>query len=820
MALTTGTRIGPYEIVALLGAGGMGEVYRARDDRLSRDVAVKVLPGSFATDPDRMRRFEQEARAAGQINHPNIMAVYDVGTFEGTPYIVSEYIEGETLREALDKGPIAAEHALQLTIEIASGLSAAHAKGIVHRDLKPENLILIRDGRVKILDFGIAKLTRDGLGKVSDTGPTLANLTVTGQLLGTASYMAPEQIRDLGVDHRTDLFTLGAILHEMLVGIPAFPGETIADRMSAILRVDPPSLPPALESSHPGLGKVLRRCLEKQADNRIDSARDLALALELVRERGGRGAASAAPSGVGTEVAYQRLTFREGEITAARFAPDGQTVVYSAAWDGQPVEVYVARVEMPESRAVGIRSDLLSVACTSELAVRLDTTDAGGFIQFGTLGRVSMLGGVPRHVMDKVTFADWSPDGKSLAVIRDQKGSCELEYPIGRTIHRSFGWMSHLRVSRDGRRIAVLHHPRLGSNEGDVLEIDLEGRTRTVSTSWATAWGLAWSPEGTIWVSGQQLGSSPGIYEVTRDGILSIRLRLTGGPYLQDISSSGDLLFVQQTPQMKMEWHEPGEDPRDLSCLDWTLCRDISPDGKWILFDETGLANGGRASVYMRATDGSPAVRLGDGLAILFSPDGRWVLANNGGNLMLLPIGAGREQSLPTSGLSVHDARWLPDGTALCLAAAEPGRGLRLYIYDLASKGARPISEEGVGVHLGRVSPDGKYVIARNPSTSYSLYSLEGGPSRPLEGLEPGERPHDWSPEGDAVFAFERGKIPSRVFRIDIATGAREFWHAIGPRNPSGVSSINSLLISPSGRSFAASYMREISELYIARGVR
>jgi Tol biopolymer transport system component len=798
----------------------MGEVYRARDDRLSRDVAVKVLPASVIADPDRLRRFEQEARAAGQINHPSIMAIYDVGTFEGTPYIVSEYIEGETLREVLDSGPLPAPRAIQLAIEIASGLSAAHAKGIVHRDLKPENLILLKDGRIKILDFGIAKLTRDGRGKVSDTGPTLANLTVTGQLLGTASYMAPEQIRDHGVDHRADLFTLGVILYEMVTGAQAFPGETIADRMSAILRADPPALPQELHAAYPGLWKVLRRCLEKQPDARIDSARDLALALDVVRESGGRGEhASAAPSSAGTEVAYQRLTFREGEITAARFAPDGQTVIYSAAWDGGRVEVYVARVEMPESRAVGIQSDLLSVASTSELAVRLDTMDAGGFIRFGTLGRVSMLGGVPRHVMDKVTFADWGPDGKSLAVIQDQKGSCQVEYPIGRTIHRSFGWMSHLRVSRDGRRIAVLHHPMLGSNEGDVLEIDLEGRARTVSTPWATAWGLAWSPGGTIWVSGQQLGSSPGIYEVTRDGTLRLRLRLTGGPYLQDISSSGDLLFIQQTPQMKMEWHEPGADPRDLSCLDWTLCRDISPDGKWILFDETGLVNGGQASAYMRATDGSPAVRLADGLAIEFSPDGQWVLANNGGDMVLLPIGAGREQPLPTSGLSVHDATWLPDGRALCLAAAESGRGLRLYVYDLASKSMRPISEEGVGVHLGRVSPDGKYVIARNPSTSYTLYSLEGEPHRPLEGVQPGERPHNWSAEGDAVFAFERGKIPSSIFRIEIATGKRELWHAIGPRNPSGVSGINSMLISRDGRSFAASYMREISELYIARGV-
>ena len=823
MAIATGTRIGPYEIVALLGAGGMGEVYRARDDRLSRDVAVKVLPQSFASDPDRLKRFEQEARAAGQINHPSIMAVYDVGTFDGTPYIVSEYIEGETLRQALDEGPMAAARSLELGIEIASGLSAAHAKGIVHRDLKPENLILLRDGRVKILDFGIAKLTRDGRGKVSDTGPTLQNLTVTGQLLGTASYMAPEQIRDLGVDHRTDLFALGAILYEMLTGAPAFPGDTVADRMSAILRTDPPPLPRDMEAAHPGLGKVLRRCLEKQTDARIDSARDLALALDLVRERGGRGeAGSTTPSVSGAGVTYQRLTFREGDVVGARFTPDGQTVVYSATWDGAPSEIFVARVEMPESRSIGLKAELLSVASNTELAVLMDTEDVGGFIVLGTLGRVSMLGGVPRRVIDGVSYADWSPDAKSMAVIRGQKGSLHLEYPIGHTVYQPKGWVSHVRVSRDGRKMALLDHGALGDNGGSVLEIDSDGKVRTASSSWFTVWGVAWSPRGTICVSGQQIGSSPALYEITQNGTLRVLQRLTGFPVLQDISISGELLFFQSTPEMKMEWHEPGEDPRDLSCLDWSVCRDISRDRKWILFDETGPAIDGVATVYMRATDGSPAVRLGDGIAMEFSPDGQWVLVDVRGEydqLMLLPTGAGRERALPLPPLALHQATWMPDGRALVLAGYEPGHGMRLYLYDLASERLRPVSEEGIGANLGKVSPDGRFAIARTVTGSYVLCPTDGGPPRPLEGIHPGERPHNWAADGTAVFAFERGKIPARIFRVDIATGERELWHAVTPRNSSGVSGINSLLLTEDGRSLVVSYTRTSGELYIARGI-
>jgi Tol biopolymer transport system component/predicted Ser/Thr protein kinase len=822
MAITTGTRIGPYEIVALLGAGGMGEVYRARDERLSRDVAIKVLPPSFISDPDRMRRFEQEARAAGQINHPGIMAVYDVGTFEGTPYIVSEYIEGETLRQALDAAPIPAGRALELTTEIALALAAAHAKGIVHRDLKPENLILLRDGRVKILDFGIAKITKDGLGKVSDTGPTLQNLTVTGQLLGTASYMAPEQIRDLGVDHRTDLFTLGAILYEMLAGAPAFPGETIADRMSAILRGEPTPLPREVEAAYPGLGKVLRRCLEKHSDARIDSARDFALALDLVRERSAAGSESATGTATGKDIEYQKLTFRDGDITGARFTPDGQTVIYSAAWDGGKVEIFVARVEMPESRPIGLRADILSVASTSELAVLIDGMDTGGFVTLGTLARVSMLGGVPRRVIDRVTFADWSPDGKSMAVIRNQEGVFHLEFPIGRTLYRSHSWISHVRVSRDGTRVGFMDHPALGDNSGSVVEIGPDMKPRALSTGWSTVWGISWSHRDTICFSGQRLGSSPGIFEITRDGNLRTLQRTAGHVFLADISPSGDVLFLQGTIQMKMEWHEAGEEIRDLSCLDWTLCRDVSRDGKWVLFDETGAASGGRSSTYMRATDGSPAVRLGDGVAFAISPDGQWALVDpreGRSVLMLLPIGAGRERTLRTPPLAVHNGAWTPDGLGLVLSGVETGKGIRLYHYDLASESLRPISEEGVGVRLGRVSPDGKRVMALTAAGTYALYPIDGGPPQALDGIEPGERPHDWSADGTAIFAFERGRIPARIFRVEIATGKRELWHAVTPRSSSGVTGLNSLLLTHDGHAHVASYQRINAELCIARGI-
>jgi eukaryotic-like serine/threonine-protein kinase len=276
MSLPPGARLGPYEIVALLGAGGMGQVYRAVDPRLGRAVAIKTLTASFAADPERVRRFEIEARAVGALNHPNVLAVHDVGTHEGAPYLVCELVEGTSLRERLSTGPLSRRKAVQIAIDIASGLAAAHAKGIIHRDLKPENVFVTRDGRVKILDFGLAK-SPVGLAGVPGAMSELDTPTSPGTVLGTLGYAAPEQLRGLAADHRSDLFALGAVLYEMVSGRRAFHGATPADTLAAVLRQEPPPLPRGLP---PALEHILARCLEKQPEERFHSAHDLGLALE------------------------------------------------------------------------------------------------------------------------------------------------------------------------------------------------------------------------------------------------------------------------------------------------------------------------------------------------------------------------------------------------------------------------------------------------------------------------------------------------------------------------------------------------------------
>jgi hypothetical protein len=382
MNLASGTKLGPYEIVSLLGAGGMGEVYRARDSRLKREVAIKVLPQALSLDADRLRRFEQEALATAALNHPNILAVFDIGTGEGSPYVVSELLEGETLRERLRSGSIAQRKALDYALQIAHDLAAAHEKGIIHRDLKPENLFITKDGRVKILDFGLTKLTQVDASHTSMATVTHGG-TEAGLVMGTAGYMSPEQVRGMTLDPRSDIFSFGAILYEMLSGKRAFHGSTPADTMSSILKEDPPDLSETNRSVSPALERIVQHCLEKNPESRFHSASDIAFDLEHLSGLSGSTArVSAAEAAVqprrtifaaiaaGLVIAgaiyalgwwigkgaghtpqaeYQQITFRTGSIGNARFTPDG-SMIYSASWDGGENQLYMSRADDPGSR--------------------------------------------------------------------------------------------------------------------------------------------------------------------------------------------------------------------------------------------------------------------------------------------------------------------------------------------------------------------------------------------------------------------------------------------------------------------------------------
>src|SRR5438094_3323902 len=529
MSPATGTKLGPYEIVAPLGAGGMGEVYRARDTRLGREVAIKVLPESFSKDPDRLRRFEQEARAASQLNHPNIVTVHDFGTHGGAPYVVQELLEGETLRERLGTGALPARKAVEYGTQVARGLAAAHERGIVHRDLKPENLFLTSDDRLKILDFGLAKLAvAEGPAAEQNGLPTATQATAAGIVMGTLGYMAPEQARGQIVDQRADIFALGAILYEMLSGASAFKRGSSADTMSAILKEDPPELP-SDSRVPPALERIVRRCLEKQPKQRFQDASDVAFALEAVSGTATHlvdGAVQTRPSSrwaqrlvpalalvaaiaIGAlagrrlfrseapQPKFTAVTFRRGAVFNARFSPDGNSVYYAAAWDGNPVDVYVASRDDPGARSLGVSGDpLLGVSRTGDLAILTHAQFRYHTSYVGTLALLPPSGGSPRELLENVREADFAPDGETLAVVRAERGKNVLEYPAGHVLYETPGWISYMRISPDGNRVAFLDHNVLGDDRGEVAAVDRNGKRTVLSHAWGSEDGLAWSHDG------------------------------------------------------------------------------------------------------------------------------------------------------------------------------------------------------------------------------------------------------------------------------------------------------------------------------------
>jgi len=859
MTLATGTRLGPYEILAPIGAGGMGEVYRARDARLKRDVAIKVLPASVASDPDRLRRFEQEAQAAGGLNHPNITAVHDFGSLNGSPYIVTELLEGETLRSRLGAGPLPPRKAIDYAIQIARGLAAAHEKGIVHRDLKPENLFLTNDGRVKILDFGLAKLKPEtGSGTQTD----MKTATEPGVVLGTMGYMAPEQVRGKPADRRSDLFAFGTILYEMLSGQRAFRGDTAADTITAILTKEPPDLSQANKDIHPGLDRIVRHCLEKNPEERFESARDVAFDLEALssvsaptgavdveaarpRRVWRAPAAIAAALGLAAGLAvglaygkrigyvpppnYQQLTFRRGELYSARFAPDGQTVVYAAAWDGKPVEVFATRTDRPESRTFGLAgAAVASVSRAGEMLVFLDRHPEEAFIRTGTLAQVSVSGGVaPREITTDVQWADWAPDGSSYAIVHDVQGRSQLEYPAGKVLYQTTGWISHPRVSPDGDMVAFLDHPIRRDDGGWVSVVDRAGKKRNLAGIFSTVQGLAWSPRGEVWFTGTKVGGNRAIHAVPLSGGSERLLaRVTESLTLQDIAKDGRALVSHDVIRIGALGRASGETKeRDLSWLDWSTTFDITKDGKTLLFAETGEGAGPAYSCFIRGTDGSPPVRLGDGVGLEISPDARWVVATTPRDetpkLWLYPTGPGEKKVLSTGNLSIGPSgEFLPDGRRIVFTANEPSHGTRLFLIDVAGGSPRPITPEGYRLIPRSISPDGKRVIVLGPDRKRYFYPLEGGEPQPIPGLLPDETPWGWSGDGRFLYVGRRREIPARVSKLDVQTGKREPWRELMPADGAGIVNISPVLATPDGSGYVYGYFRTLSDMYVVDGLK
>lgn len=864
MPLEPGTLLGPYEVGVLLGAGGMGEVYRARDTRLGRDVAIKVLPTDFASDADRLRRFEHEARAVGALNHPNILSVFDLGEAGGVHYLVTELLEGETLRQRMAGAAVAPRKAIDYAIQLAQGLAAAHVAGIVHRDLKPENVWVTRDGRVKILDFGLAKQAAPKPeGVTRTTGPAGPTATTPGTVLGTVGYLSPEQVRGETADHRSDIFSFGAILYEMLAGKRAFKADTSVETMSAILREEPEEISRTGREIPPGLDRIVRRCLEKSPDERFQSARDLAFhlgelsslstsglrplpeakppkrpwggvlaaALMLAALAAGYFAGSGTKREEAVEIDYRQLTFRRGTITAARFAPDGSTVVYSALWEGEQSELYTTSPGNPESRPLGLDGAvLLGLSSTGEMAVALRVEPVNAFERQGTLANLPLATSTaPREIMEDVRWADWSPDGKALAVVRNEGGTSRLEFPPGAVRYETPGWISHPRVSPDGGSVAFLDHPQPGDDRGHVAVIEEDGEYRRIGPDWATLWGLAWRPDGEeIWFAGGPDASLAvrRLYGIDLAGRYRVLAISPGEMTLHDVSRGGDVLLSIEDRRRSMVGSGPGgAEERTLTWLDRSIAIDLSTSGDLLLFHEGGKAGGPLGSVYLRKTDGSPAIRLVDGYAIGFSSDERWALTflpKTIQEFYLVPTGAGTPRRLEFAQFDPRTAfpiGMVHDNRRFVVNVREDGKPPASFVVDLEARTGRRITPEGVAPRF--VSRDGRFLVAAGPEEgTWWTFSVEGGDPRPIRGVEPGEEVVQLTSDGIGTIVRHDDGLVTRVFFVDGTTGNRRLLHELTPPNRAGSQGVDLLNVTPDGKHYVFGYTQQLSELYLAKGIR
>ncbi len=862
-------KLGPYEILAPIGAGGMGEVYRARDERLKREVAIKVLPAELAADPERRARFEREARAASALSHPNILTVYDIGSADSTVYIAMELVEGGTLKDLTASGPVASKKLLEVATQVAEGLAAAHAAGIVHRDLKPANVMISKHGFVKILDFGLAKLVTPEDQEVSALQTAAGDPTRPGMVMGTVGYMSPEQAAGRPLDFRSDQFSFGSILYEMATGKRAFERGTTAETLTAIIREEPEPVAQLNARVPAPVRWILERCLAKDPEDRFGTTKDLARDLASVRDhlseapvststtdqraaaaeavRAGRrkwpwllGAAALAAvigafaylagrrAGVPTPPSFRELTFQRGEIYSARFAPDGQTLIYAAAWEGRRVEFFVSRLESPEARPFGLSgADLFAISSSGEMAVGLNRRFVGPFERGGMLARIGMTGGgTPREIQEDVLWADWAPDGQSLAIARLLGAKNRIEYPIGKALYDTEGWVSNLRISPKGDLVAFVDHPAVADDGGSVAVVDREGKVKMLAKDFSTAGGLAWAPDGReVWFTAAEVGGNRALHAVTLGGVRRTLARVTGNLTLHDIARDGRVLLAHDTLRSGILGFSPGDvREKDLSWLDWSGVRDISPDGLSFVFVESGEGGGPGYSAYLRRMDGSPPVRLGEGVPHSISPDGRWVLGiistATDPKLWALPTGAGEPRAVPTGGLAPKSAEWLADGKRILLTGSEGDRGDRLYLLDGLDGKPRAISPPGYRAFLRGVSPDDRLVAVQGPDRRRYLYPLEGGEPAPIQGLVAGEDPVGWMADSRSLFVFDRGKLPGRVYRLELATGKRELWKELVPLDPAGIDLLSPPALTPDGRTYVYSYNRILSDLFLAEGVK
>jgi hypothetical protein len=887
MSLTPGSRLGHYEIVGAIASGGMGEVYRARDPRLGRDVAIKVLPPILATDPDALARFEREMKTLAALSHPHIIAIYDVGRQESTAYAVTELLYGETVADLVARGPLPRRKTIDYGVQIARAVGAAHERGIVHRDLKPANVFVCTDGHIKVLDFGVARSTTSADGALTMTG------TTPGLVMGTVGYMAPEQARGLAVDHRADVFAFGCVLYEMISGRRAFQRDSAADTLSAVLKEDPPPLFSTAGAVPAPLERVVQRCLEKNPEERFQSARDLAFALEALstptgvsnsvlvtaqpatawRRRTALAAVTAlalagafllgralAPAPAADVPTITRLTFDRGIIRSARFASDGETVVYGAGWNGAPLKVFVVRLDTKESKPLDLPDgDILAVAKSGDMLLSLARRYLGSWMPDGTLARGRLFSSSVRQMLEHVRFADFMP-GDQLAIVRRVNGRDRLEGPQGTVIFETPGYISHARVSPDGGRVAFLEHPLFGDNRGYLAVHDDKG-TRRLTPEYAGTEGVAWAPDGSeIWYGGATTETHWQIKAIDPNTFAPREGRVVWyvprDLIVQDIDARGRVLLTASETGGALAGAAAGDTrDRDLTYGRWTVPGAMARDGRTMLlssFDE--LAADYR--LLTRRMDGSAPVQIGRGRAQALSPDATWALSitpSEPNQVLVFPTGPGEPRDIDVADLVPNVGAFVPRGLTVAVVGTRNGTPAAAIVdvvshtrrtLDLAALRGRVFGERRDlptyvspdGSLLAVQADDGKVLAWRideeergavrgtaarrdTPQTSNGDTTPRFGP-REIAALAGDEVFAGWSDSPSRIYVVGWDGPKARVEAIDITTGRRRAIREISVADPGGMMTIPELFLSADGTSYVYGFSRMLSTLYVVGGLR
>lgn len=846
MRLAAGSHLGPFEIRGPLGAGGMGEVYRAKDSRLQRDVAIKILASEAVTNAEKYRRFQLEALAASALNHPNILVVHDIGIENGIHYIVSEFVDGVSMRKLLQSGPVQIKQLLMLATQIAEGLAVAHQAGIIHRDLKPENIMVTHDGRVKILDFGLAKLSLPKLGgEEAETIPP--SLTETGIIQGTVPYMSPEQAAGKSVDFHSDQYSFGLVLYEMATGKRAFSRKSVPETLSAIINEEASPISSLNPKIPAPISWLTERCMAKDPRQRYESTTDLFRDLRDLRDHlplttSVEGMAPVSKheksrlhflpvtialilaaalaylagkrlSSVGVEQAtmrpipsFQRLTFQRGQIGGARFSLDGQSIIYSASWNGNPEELFSTRPGSSEGRPLGISppAEILAISHSGQMAILMGTNGT-------TLAVAPLGGGAPRELVENVGWADWAPDGKELAIIHRTEGKRELEFPIGKSLYKTTGWIGDLRIK--GMQIAFIDHPSPAAAAGSICIVDSKGNKKQLSRQWPGVRGLAWSSAGEeIWFTAREGTTQYALYAVNLAGQERVVQTAPGDLMLWDTATDGRVLLSLENYSVDTFVLLPDETKeRDLTWLDNTAAVDLSADAKVLLLNRYGAGAGTSDITYLRYTDGSAAIPLGEGSAVALSPDGKWALASTGTSqqqLVLLPTRAGDRKLMPSYGIEKYfQACWFQDGKRILFSGHETGdQQNHLYVQDLLTGKQHLLTSTPVDLGKIAVSPDGEWAAAISKG-KVTIFPVKGGKARAVSDGEPIR----WSVDGRSLFVW----IEPNIYRVDVSNGHKELWKEIKPSVKAGISTMFSPLLSADGRSYLYSYARILSDLYV-----